>query len=215
MSDIDTLKGLTPEERLARIRILKSKLEDQKKKLREEEEEAERLERQSHAQIEQEIRRLRDIPIEQVKADSLEQLTLTSEDGKQIVKQKRMFVGTPDKKRVDGTEDLQEGELELGLRDVEAFSPIPKEMLEQEYIRRMAQAPMYELYTRANEIREDVYNAEQISYEQATSLYTLAEAVEQKKRDISEGVYSTSDEIMHQIDTATRIIDQIMGRYRT
>ncbi|MGM5487899.1 MAG: hypothetical protein ACQESG_03040 [Nanobdellota archaeon] len=180
------LKDLPPEERIKQLNELKEKLKKQKEELDKEAQEAEKLIEESRIDANEEFANKLDIPIEQVKANSLDELT--SEDEKQIFRQKR-FVR----------------ELEQEVHNPETT----------EYISQLSQRPASELYQRAYSIAQEIGENPQAGQNQAYSLYTLHGAMQEKRRNIDEGVYTPSDEVVRQLDTARKIIEDMVGQYRT
>lgn len=192
--DIEELKKLSPEERVKRLR----ELEEKRKK---EEEEAKKLMEESVQEIDLNLKEKKDIPIPQVKADSIE--SLTTEDEKQVFRSKRYLSG-------ETGEEGTEGELEQNVSQ----TPIPENIQHEQYISQLAQQPAMELYQAVNDIREGFYESGEMQEAQVAELYQIQDAIARKKKDIDEGRYTTSEEVAANIDSTMRVVDEIMGKYK-
>ncbi len=209
--DLKNLKGLSPQERIKKLK----ELEEKRKK---EKEEADKLLKQSIEEIDMSIKEKQDIPIPQVKAASVDELT--SEDEKQVFRTKRFLTKeeqaeeAPVEEESGNYSSSDQNQLEQALKAQQIKSFSEEEARHNDYISSLAQQPAVQLYDRINEIRQDIYSTGQANQSSVNDLYQLQTAIEQKKEDIKTGRYTTSEEIMAHLDNATRIVDDIMGKYK-
>ncbi|MFP4424488.1 MAG: hypothetical protein ACLFP2_04640 [Candidatus Woesearchaeota archaeon] len=180
------LKDLPPEERIKQLNELKEKLKKEKEQLDKEEKETEQLIKESQIDANEKRIKQDEIPIEEIRAENIDDLA--SEEAKEIYRQKR-FV-RPLEQEVQNPENT-------------------------EYINHLAQIPATELYQRAYELQKEIQESPTVDQYQAYSLYTLQGAMQEKRRDIREGIYTTSDEVVRQLDTAAKIIEDMVGKYKT
>lgn len=166
------------------------KLKEREEKIQKEKEETEKLLKSSLEEAEDKAEKKKEIPIPQLTSITEEGL---SPEEKEILHTKQFTGSSP---------------LEESLRGVEG---IPPDQLD--YSKKLAMEPMQDLYKEITKIKDYIteeYNTEQ----NINNLYNVQKAIEQKRKDIKNGNYNTTNEIMSQLDTATRIANDIMEKYK-
>ncbi len=208
MADIDDLKSLSPEERIKKLK----ELEDKKKK---EIEEAKKLIKESQSEISEETKKKMQLPIDQLKSMDID--SLLSDEEKEIFQAKRFI---PTKKKIEKKEKTVESQ-EIPLEfTVEAEKPkVPVEEIEkqqQQYLLRLSQEPMHDLYGKVREMRVSVEEKGYVSPQQAYEMTQIYGALQRKEEQAAAGEYNAPDSkrLEKETDAAKRMIDDILGIYK-
>jgi len=217
--DMDDLKKLPPAERIKKLR----ELEEKRKK---EIEEAEELIKQSEGEIEEEVQRKRDIPIDQVKQEITDDLT---GDAKLIFETKRFRSGRASSPKVndeEAEEDSENVELKGEDKKDKKIISLEDELLEGErdiekrfggeqhqYQLLLARAPIDELNGRLGDIYRAVQDKGYLNDQEQQDIYNIQQAMYKKAEDAKEGSYATSEDLGEKLDNTKQMIKKLIGDY--
>jgi hypothetical protein len=191
--ELESLKDLSPRERIKR-------LEEIKKRREKEIEDATRLLSDS----EEELKEKEDIPIEQLKADSAE--ALAGETEKELFKMKRFDTKEPEEKEEVLEETLQ--------REAPDLSEAKRVAIDQgQYLKELSMQPAEQLYSAIKGIQEVYQDTGQLNDSQRAELYSLGKAMEDKAEAIKSGEYNPSEYIRNEVDVGASIINKLMRDY--
>ena len=194
--DIKKLKGVSPKERIEKLKALQEK---NKKEIEEAQELLKQAEEESNIEDE-----LRDIPIPQLKAVDINELF--SPEEKELFKSKRF---TAEKKETkQETNELEE---------IAEQAQIPNKADQQqaEYIQSLSQKPAGELHGRANEIYAQFKDQGYLNPVQQEELSNIDYANKQKMNDIQSGKYTEVNKNIAQEMILTEKIKNAMSNYKS
>jgi hypothetical protein len=191
MDEFEKLKKLSPKERLERLKKLEEKIKKEKK--------------ETTSQVEEEFKRQQEIPIPQIKVDSLSQLTSQAE--KEIVKNKRFIEELSKNKNYDQEfEDLE------NIEQSKKKFQFEEEQLKNFY-QTLAKEPIEYIYNAVNEIVTDFYTGA-TSFQAPQELNQIQAILMQKENDIDAGKYTTDELRQKQLRSSLQVIDDLLEKYK-
>lgn len=196
VEEIDKLKGLSPEERIKRLKELEQK---RKKEI----ESAQKLIKQTEIEIEEKSKEKQQLPIPQLKSEDL--ASLTSKEEKEIFKIKR-YESSSEKKETKNKEPKPD----LRLEETIWQEKLPEEKrLEAnvQYQQQLATQPIDQLKEKLEYLNQ---NSQSLSYDQKKEVSNINYALQKKMDDIESGKYrpddySTVKEVQESLSMAKKI----------
>lgn len=187
--DIKDFEKLPPTERIKKLK----EFEERKKK---EIAEAERLMQQSEVQIEQEMWKKNNLPLDQMKV--FDEGMLRSPEEREMVKAKQY------------TSDVKEHE-----EGSAAEQEMLEEVLQKEEPRKLEEGALQQYGQKIDDLKSELYKIEDRAeagnsvYEDKQRAYEIHDQLE----DMNQEYKSTADAIQHTINVGDRVIDKIKGSY--
>ena len=187
--DIKDFEKLPPTERIKKLK----EFEERKKK---EIAEAERLMQQSEVQIEQEMWKKNNLPLDQMKV--FDEGMLRSPEEREMVKAKQY------------TSDVKEHE-----EGSAAEQEMLEEVLQKEEPRKLEDHALKQYGQKIDDLKSELYKIEDRAeagdsmYEDKQRAYEIHDQLE----DMNQEYKSTADAIQHTINVGDRVIDKIRGSY--
>lgn len=214
-------QNVLPEERLR-------KLKEKQKEIEKSMAEVKKQITASQQEVEQEQIVKEKIPIPQLTADSLGQLTTAEEKmmfkAKRFVEEKTKEPETTEKKEIsprkseESIEQLVEGAprrpVAVGRDD---YRPLGQEQFPGagEYLNRLSQQPAQNLYTSLAEIEQDVMRrGGYVTEEERRNVQYISSAMEQKLDDAKAGDYTLTEEVARMGDAVHQMRDALLGSYK-
>lgn len=195
--DIDELKKLTVEERIIKLKELE-------KKKKEEIQNAQDLIKKSEAELEENEKQKKQIPIPQLKAVDLTQLF--TEEEKQIFNTKRFETKKPIKE-----EELL---LEETIATEQARKPEMMNLAEQEYRIQLSKEPTKQLYSEIKSMYQEIQDKGYTNPEERQKIENIQYAMNKKREDIETGSYNPSQYISQALNKSQELADKIKKMYR-
>lgn len=210
-------RRLLPEERLR-------KLKEQQKEIEKSMAELKKKITESQQEVEQEQIIKEKVPIPQVTAESLGQLTTGEEKvmfkAKRFVEEKKKEpeeAGGSERKSEEGIEQLVEGTPRRpALGGGEEYRPLGTEQLPGggEYLNRLSQQPAQNLYAALMGIEQEVRQKGYINEEERRDTAYLTQAMERKLEDADAGRYPMTDELARMGDAVRQMREILLGSYK-
>ncbi|MBS3176050.1 hypothetical protein J4457_02325 [Candidatus Woesearchaeota archaeon] len=201
----EDIQKLTPRERIEKLK----KLEEEKRK---EIEEARILISATEEELVAEEEQKKQIPIDQLTADTEE--VLSTHEEKELFEVKR-FVKTKNKKEeAEKKEEGEESTLEEEVAEARAqnipqqteYQVVREERPVEYKIEELSRQPLTELYAEIKNMYEERRVVGQLNEDQRGRLYELSRALDEKEEAIQEGNYTASQSIKEQLDLTSKII---------
>lgn len=202
--DIEDLKRLSPEERIAKLREIEKK---RKKEL----EEAEKLMRESYTEIEDKEKEKRKVPIPQVKADEGGMADVFVGDEKELWKTKRFVSERPiEEEKPEEGEALERRVIEEEARERSVAEQADIEARKQYQI-NLSKQPIEQLDNRLKAY-EQLAKSGNMTEEQKEAAYNVTQAAWYKQEAVQEGAYKASAEEIRDIaDRSKNLRDYLRG----
>lgn len=183
---------------------------------------------ESQREVEQEQIIKEKVPIPQLTADSLAQLTTEEEKvmfkAKRFVEEKKKEPETTEKKEIpqrkseESIEQLVEGAprrpAAVGRDD---YRPLGQEQFPGagEYLNRLSQQPAQNLYASIADIEQDVMRrGGYVTEEEWRNVQYITSAMEQKLDDARAGDYTLTEEVARMGDAVHQMRDALLGSYK-
>jgi len=182
--DLKNIKGLSPEERIERLKKLTEK---NKKEI----EEAQRMLVSSEEEIEDKKKELSHVPIPQIKSISID--TLFGKEEKQIYDTSRFT-----KTEAEGAEE--EKRLEDNIED--ELPKLTEKQIEQ--AEKLSMQPAKKLYNMVKNLYKDVKENGELSEDDMEKAGSIMYAIKMKEEDISQGNYKRTSEEVNEIMGITK-----------
>ena len=201
----EDIQKLTPRERIEKLK----KLEEEKRK---EIEEARILISATEEELVAEEEQKKQIPIDQLTADTEE--VLSTHEEKELFEVKR-FVKTKNKKEeAEKKEEGEESTLEEEVAEARAqnipqqteYQVVREERPVEYKIEELSRQPLTELYAEIKNMYEERRVVGQLNEDKRGRLYELSRALDEKEEAIQEGNYTASQSIKEQLDLTSKII---------
>jgi len=201
--ELEELKSLSPQER---IRKLKEIEERDKKEI----EKAQRLIKESVAEIEEGQREKAKIPIPQLK--SVDISNLFTQEEKDLFKAKR-YAG---EKKKEVAKEVSPAEKPLEQTLFEATPRLSEEQVEEQrqYQIQLSQQPTTEIYQRMSDIYAEVKESGQFTDDNKKDINNLYKAMQYKMRDVQAGSYNPDKEAARKAVGTIGLAEWFKDRYR-
>ncbi len=206
MADED-LKNLTPEEKL-------KKLKELEKKKKKEIAEAQKLIKESEADITDKKEYEEKVPIPETAKEDLEGL---SKEAKEILKVQKEL---KEKKKDDEEEEKSiEKTLDSSGEDLETLArervDLPPEVVNSEYALQLSQEPMKNIYNEMKDINQTVEEKGYVSKEEERRIEYLTSAVERKIEAEETGSYSFTEDVAMAANMTKQLGASLMNVYKS
>lgn len=207
----EDLKGLSPAERIKRLRELE-------KKKKQEIAEAQKMLKESEKELTDREEWERKVPIPQVAAEQAEGLSEAEKEILKTHKGLREVTAEPEEE-----EPAEEKEL-VGERPPESLERavaeerpgLPRELMESDYADRLSQEPIGSLYQEIKDIKQTSEESGYVSPEAARRIEYRIAGLGKKLEDIETGRYSLTEEIAEEslLSRSIAMGASILGEYK-
>jgi len=122
--------------------------------------------------------------------------------------------GLEDQLKQSNKDSKQEKNLELTIKqniDILQDQLTPDQI---KYAEGLKQEPIHQIYDQIKHIYEEIKGTGYLTQQQASQLYTIHKAIEEKTQDIQDGVYNPNEKRKIEVNASLRLVHGILGVYR-